>query len=52
MSLHFGIGLGIGHMTRGLSWIRALLLEGGTDRILLEGDATDGNDFLLIEGTT
>lgn len=28
-----------------------LLLEGGTDAILLEGDAQSGTDVLLLEGT-
>lgn len=30
----------------------ALYLEGGTNRLLLEGDAQSGTDVLLLEGST
>lgn len=53
----FAIGFGLSLWTRGAALFgggditdSALLLEGGSDSMLLEGDMTDGDDVLLLEG--
>jgi len=53
--MKFGLGLGLsqgrGKNNSTLTG-SAILLEGGTNRILLEGDAQAGSNVLLLEGVS
>lgn len=52
MSIGLGLGIGLTKAASGASDGHSgseLMLENETDAILLEGDATDGNDTLLLE---